>query len=304
MMGPFLIFAALINRGTIALFEDAPVGEDFGRFIQDARVNMLGVIPTIVKTWRATRIMETFDWSSIHCFSSTGESSQPDDMVYLSSLAGMRPVIEYCGGTEIGGGYITSTLVQPNIPSAFSTAAAGIDFVLLDELGTLSDAGELFLVPPSIGLSQTLLNRDHHDTYFADVPRLATHDCLRRHGDFMQQLPGGYWVAGGRVDDTMNLGGIKISSAEIERVLNEVPGVRETAAIGWSTGGPEELVVFAVCLTSWDPSQLRNAFNQQLKTKLNPLFRASQVQIVEALPRTASNKVMRRELRKSLQAVG
>lgn len=33
---------------------------------------------------------------------------------------------------------------------------------------------------------------------------------LRRHGDVFQRLPGGYYVAKGRSDDTMNLGGIKV----------------------------------------------------------------------------------------------
>ena len=33
---------------------------------------------------------------------------------------------------------------------------------------------------------------------------------LRRHGDEVESLPGGYFVAHGRCDDTMNLGGIKV----------------------------------------------------------------------------------------------
>ena len=34
---------------------------------------------------------------------------------------------------------------------------------------------------------------------------------LRRHGDEVERLPGGFYVAHGRCDDTMNLGGIKVS---------------------------------------------------------------------------------------------
>ena len=34
---------------------------------------------------------------------------------------------------------------------------------------------------------------------------------LRRHGDEVERLPGGYYVAHGRSDDTMNLGGIKVT---------------------------------------------------------------------------------------------
>lgn len=33
--------------------------------------------------------------------------------------------------------------------------------------------------------------------------------ALRRHGDEFERLPGGYYRALGRCDDTMNLGGIK-----------------------------------------------------------------------------------------------
>lgn len=301
MMGPWLIFASLINRGTIAVFEDAPTTAGFGRFVQDARVNMLGVVPTIVKAWRASGLMEPFDWSAIHLFSSTGESSQRDDMVYLSALAHNRPIIEYCGGTEIGGGYITSTVVQPNVPSAFSTPAVGLDFVILDESQQRADEGELFIVPPSIGLSSRLLNRDHFETYYAETPAGSSLPPLRRHGDHFRRLPGPCYVAGGRVDDTMNLGGIKISSAELERVLNQVAGIRETAAVAVSvSGGPEELVVFAVAESPLDEQQTMAEMNRLLKEKLNPLFRARQVVIVDALPRTASNKVMRRLLRDQL----
>ena len=99
------------------------------------------------------------DWSRINTFSSTGEPSNRHDYLWLMSRAGYRaPVIEYCGGTEIGGGYLTGTVVQPASPATFSTAALGMDLVVLDEEGQPvgdGEEGEVFLVPPSIGLSQT-----------------------------------------------------------------------------------------------------------------------------------------------------
>ena len=74
-------------------------------------------------------------------------------MRWLMAQAGGRPVIEYCGGTEIGGGYITGTVTLPCVAGTFNTPALGLDFVILDEAGRPADNGELFLVPPSIGLS-------------------------------------------------------------------------------------------------------------------------------------------------------
>lgn len=303
MMGPWLIFATLINRATIGLYHDAPVGEGFGRFVQDAKVTMLGVVPTLVRAWRKTGCMEQCDWTSIRCFSSTGEASSPEDMFYLSWLADFRPIIEYCGGTEIGGGYACSTVVQPNVPGCFSTAALGSEFLILDENSEEADIGELFIVPPSMGLSTELLNRDHDATYYAETPTDSAGRLLRRHGDYFERLPGGYYRAGGRSDDTMNLGGIKTSSAEIERVLNTAEGVSETAAVAVATdgGGPSTLVVFVVATDDCERETLQDRLAAAIKKDLNPLFRIARIEFIDSLPRTASNKVMRRKLRDLLQ---
>ncbi len=308
MMGPWLIYASLVNRGTVALYYGKPTEREFGQFVQEARVNMLGVVPSLVSAWKTSACMQGLDWSAIKAFSSSGECSNPQDMLFLMSLAGYRPIIEYCGGTEIGGGYITGTLVQPCAPSTFTTPALGLDVVILDEDGHPAHKGEVFIIPPSMGLSTKLLNRDHHQVYFADPPPLPLSPVpLRRHGDQMERLPGGYYRAHGRVDDTMNLSGIKVSAAEIEQILNAEEKICETAAIAVSPpeGGPSQLVIYAVVApeVQTDKETLLTSLQGALRQRLNPLFKIRDLAIVEALPRTASNKVMRRVLRDQYQTL-
>ncbi len=296
MMGPWLIYASLVNGAAFALYDDAPTTPGFARFVEEAGVTMLGVVPSLVAAWRASGALEGADWSAVRRFSSTGEASNADDMRWLMAQAGGRPVIEYCGGTEIAGGYVTGTMVQPAVPAAFSTPALGLDFVLLDDGGEPTDSGEVFLRPPSIGLSTELLNRDHHEVYYAGTPSPGG-EVLRRHGDHIERLPGGYYRAHGRIDDTMNLGGIKVSSAEIERVLAGVAGVAEAAAIAVEPpgGGPSRLVVYVVPEPGGLPAP--EALQAAIRDELNPLFKIHDVVEVASLPRTASAKVMRRELR-------
>ena len=313
MMGPWLIYASLINKATIALYDGVPTGRDFGVFVQNAKVSMLGVVPTLVRAWKNTDCMHGLDWHAIRAFSSTGECSNPEEMLYLMSLAGYKPVIEYCGGTEIGGAYVTGTRVQPAAPSTFTTPALGLDFLLFDENGELTRNGEVFIVPPSLGLSTSLLNADHNEVYFVETPV----PNLRRHGDAIEQLgkrksfdteP---WLEGtkyrvlGRVDDTMNLSGIKVSSAEIEEVLNVVSEIQETAAVAVSPkdGGPSQLVIYTVLIQPESAptiQELQAKLQAKLSQHLNPLFRIHDVVTVDALPRTASNKVMRRLLRNQM----
>ena len=306
MMGPWLIYASLINRATIGLYYGAPNTPEFCRFVRDAKVSMLGVVPSLVKAWRAHRMTDRIDWSGLRRFSSTGEASNADDYLWLMARANYRPVVEYCGGTEIGGGYITQSLTQPSSPATFSTPTLGLDVAILNEDGLPATQGELFLIPPSVGLSQTLLNRDHHEVYYEGAPRGVRLELLRRHGDAFEALPGGYYRAQGRADDTMNLGGIKVSSAEIERVVLGVEGVSDVAAIAVDPpgGGPSLLVLYVVPRpgSSLEPGACKDAAQKAIAAHLNPLFRVHDVRIADSLPRTASNKVMRRVLRSQYQA--
>jgi acetyl-CoA synthetase len=216
-------------------------------------------------------------------------------------------------------------MLQPNVPSMFSTPVLGSNFTIIDDSGAPVDQGEIALIPPAIGLSNRLLNRDHFECYFDGMPAGPGGKVLRRHGDEIERVTwkGGcaynaplragatignscdnlYFRAHGRCDDTMNLGGIKVSSVEIERVCNKVPGVLETAAIAVNPpgGGPSRLVVVATVheehREELNEERLRTVLQQSVKSLLNPLFHVSEVVIEDKLPRTASNKVMRRVIR-------
>ncbi|KAG8387953.1 hypothetical protein BUALT_Bualt02G0074800 [Buddleja alternifolia] len=163
--------------------------------------------------------------------------------------------------------------------------------------------GELALGPLMFGASITLLNANHFDVYFKQMP-VWNGKILRRHGDVFERTSRGYYRAHGRADDTMNLGGIKVSSVEIERICNSADSrILETAAIGvpLAGGGPEQLVIAVVFKESHKPlmdlTNLAASFNSALQKKLNPLFKVSNIIPLPSLPRTATNKVMRRILR-------
>ncbi|KAL3352143.1 hypothetical protein AABB24_020289 [Solanum stoloniferum] len=308
MMGPWLVYAPLLNGASIALYNGSPLGSGFAKFVQDAKVTMLGVIPSIVRTWKAKNSPDGYDWSTIRCFGSTGEASSVDEYLWLMGRAEYKPIIEYCGGTEIGGSFVSGSMLQPQSLAAFSTAVMGCSLHILGDDGfpipsDVPGIGELALGPLMFGASSTLLNADHNEIYFKGMPVLNG-KVLRRHGDVFERTSKGYYHAHGRADDTMNLGGIKVSSLEIERICNAVDeNILETAAVGVppAAGGPEKLVIAVVFKDSDNLEQklvnLLISFNTALQRKLNPLFKVSSIVPLPSLPRTATNKVMRRVLR-------
>jgi len=344
MMGPWLLYAGLVNGAAVAIFEGSPLGTGFCQFVETAGVTMLGTVPSIVKAWKANNSTCGKDWSSVGRFSSSGEASNAKDYHWLSArVKGYAPVIEYIGGTELAGGYMSGSLVQPQAASHFSVLAFGADLRLLDsETSTEISAGqmraqiaktgicegEVAIVPPLFGSSYKLLNRDHDEVYFTGMPCTAEGMRMRKHGDMLAFGPGGYIRAMGRTDDTMNLGGIKTSSLEIENVCNAsiasvalagaedqlavAAAIKEVAAVAIppAGGGPDLLWICAATKgggrrgsadgASEDSAALaalQKHFQRAIAKNLNPLFKVHKVVLVEELPRTASNKIMRKALR-------
>ena len=86
-------------------------------------------------------------------------------------------------------------MVHDNVPSMFSTPALGSKFLIQDTEGKLVDGsefekkkdgkngGEILLSPPTVGLSTTLLNKDHFSVYYKGMPRGPDGELLRKHGD-------------------------------------------------------------------------------------------------------------------------
>ncbi|XP_004236096.1 hexanoyl-CoA synthase isoform X4 [Solanum lycopersicum] len=315
MMGPLLIYSTLLNGATMALYNGSPLGSGFAKFVQDAKVTMLGVVPSIVRAWKSTNCTAGYDWSSICHFASTGEASGVDESLWLMGRAHYKPVIEICGGTEIGGGFVAGSLLQPQSLSAFSTAAMGCSLFILGEDGSprpfdSPGVGEMALGPLLFGASSTLLNADHYGVYYKGMP-VWNGKVLRRHGDIFERTSRGYYRAHGRADDTMNLGGVKVSSVEIEKVCNAADeSILETAAVGVPPpgGGPDKLVIAVVFKDSKgskdNMNSLKVSINSALQKKLNPLFKVSHIVALPSLPRTATNKVMRRVLRQQFSQVG
>ncbi len=303
MMGPWLIYASLINKATIALYEGNPVENGYISFVTNAKVSILGLIPSLVKAWRNTELIQQGEWKNIRVFSSTGEPSNIEDYFWLMSRANFNaPVIEYIGGTEIGGGYLTGTVVHPASPSMFTSPVLGLDLILLNEKGIEArqgENGEIFISPPSIGLSEEILNQNHFEVYHKNSPADLHGNLLRRHGDLIRVHHGGFFQAQGRTDDTMNLGGIKVSSVELENVIVSHESVVECASVSIQKIGDslEKLIVFAVVNKTIPKENLLFDLKTMISKRLNPLFKINRLIITKKLPRTASNKLMRKKLR-------
>ena len=132
------------------------------RLVDDHRVTYLGIAPTLVRTLMPAGEAQLagHDLSSLRCLPSTGEPWNPDAWLWLFEKVGRRrvPILNYCGGTEIGG-IVVSTMIHPLEPCSFSgpVPGTGADVVGPDGAAVArGEIGELVMRRPSIGLTRGL----------------------------------------------------------------------------------------------------------------------------------------------------
>ncbi|KAH1107965.1 hypothetical protein J1N35_011733, partial [Gossypium stocksii] len=242
VMGLVVLFICFLNGATLVLYHGSLLGCGFEKFIKGTGVTILGTVLSLVKTWKSLNCLEGLNWTEIKCFATTGEASNIDDDLWLSLKSYYKLVLECCGGTELLSVYIQRSLLQPQAFGTFSTAAMTVGFVILDEHGhpypdDKTCVSEVRLLPLYLRATNRLLNVDPEEVYFEGMP-MHNGMHLRRHGDILKRTFSGYLIVQGRADDTMNLGGIKTSFVEIERVYGGADeSILETTAISVAPPG-------------------------------------------------------------------
>jgi len=104
----------------------------------------------------------------------------------------------------------------------------------------------------------------------------------------------------GRLKDVIINGGFKVYAAEVERCLEEVPGVVAAAVVGTPDAGRGEVpVAFVEVTTGFSEQVALSVLRQSLASFKVP--RA--VHVVQALPRTATQKIEKWRVRQQAAAL-
>lgn len=305
MMGPWLIYGALINGATICIYDgapDYPKPDRMWEFCAKHKVEVLGISPTLVRSLatHGDELPKKHDLSSLRAFASTGEPWNPAPWWWLFEKVGNSklPIINYSGGTEIAGGILMGNPLLPQKPCSFPAPCPGMDVDILDEEGNPvgpGEVGELVIKQPWIGMARGFWQEKERylDTYWRRFKDIWVH------GDFAMRDKDGHWFILGRSDDTLKVAGKRVGPAEVESLLVAHPFVTEAAVIGVPDEVKGTAMVAFVVLS--EPGAISTGLQAELKALVakdmgKPLA-PSKIHFVSALPKTRNAKVMRRVIR-------
>lgn len=304
MMGPWMVFGALLNRASMLFYDGAPDFPDVDRLwalVERHEITHLGISPTLVRALKphGAEPIRRHDIGSLRAVGSTGSPWDPESWQWLfeTALERKKPILNYSGGTEISGGIISGNFFTPLKPCAFGGPVPGMDVDVVDDAGNpvRGEIGELVIRRPWIGMTRGFWRdpQRYLDSYWSRFENVWVH------GDFAAIDRDGLWYILGRSDDTIKVAGKRLGPAEVEAILNAHPAVVESAAIGVPHPvKDQEVVAFCVLQAGYAPDEtLRAELMALVVTELGKPLTPRAIKFATSLPKTRNAKVMRRLIR-------
>jgi acyl-CoA synthetase (AMP-forming)/AMP-acid ligase II len=263
--------------------------ELFLRFIQDYRITHLYLVPPIVVALAKQPLVDQYDLSSVRHILS---GAAPLDGATQQAVAARLhvPVVQGYGMTETS---LAIALTPPDSTSV-KVGATGVLIPNLEgkvvdpltgaELG-VHERGELLVRGPNI-MRGYLKN--------PEATRITIEpDGWLHTGDIVSVDEEGYIFVVDRLKELIKYKGMQVAPAELEGVLLTHPAIADAAVIGIpdEEAGelPKAFVVLKAAVTT-------EAIMRYVAAKVAPHKRVRQVEIIDAIPKSASGKILRRVL--------
>ena len=123
-----------------------------------------------------------------------------------------------------------------------------------------------------------------------------------RTGDRVVLLEDGAIQFGDRTKDMLKVGGENVAASEVERVILQVPGVRECAVVARRHPMLDEVPVAFVLPIAPAPAGLIDQVAAACAAQLADFKRPREIRVVEELPRVTLEKINKAELRRRLES--
>jgi acetoacetyl-CoA synthetase len=304
-----LAVSAMLLRASLVLIDGDPTWPDLRRQWQLAAATgatILGTSPAFVMACRRAQVdLEGLDLSRLRAVFTAGSPLPPEGYRYVyDELGPGKVLINASGGTDVCSALVGGSFWQPVYEGEISGPCLGADVRALDADGreVTCQPGEMIVAQPMpcmpLGFWDDPGAVRYRAAYFEDFPGLW------RHGDWITISRRGTCVISGRSDATLNRGGVRIGTAELYSVIEELQEVADSLVVHLEdrTGGPGELVLFvqpAAGATLSDDAQQR--IRAALKNQLSPRHVPDVIVGVAAIPRTLTGKKLETPVKRILQ---
>ncbi len=262
------------------------------RLMAEHHVRNVFLPPTALKLMREAKVHHP--GVRLRTVASGGESLGEELLDWGRETFGLT-INEFYGQTECNMIVSNDDPLFPVRPGSMGRAVPGHDVRIVNESGEPLPCGEIGFV--GVRRPDPVMFLEYWQNPTATTQKFAGEFLMT--GDLGRGDEDGYFTFVGRSDDLITSAGYRIGPSEIENCLLRHPAVSMAAVVGVPDPTRTEAVkAWLVLKQGYSPSEgLVREIQEHVRTHLGAHEYPRQVAFIDALPMTATGKIMRRVLR-------
>jgi len=307
MMWNFIASAPLLGVAPI-LYDGNPTHPEpdvLWRMAQDSRANLFGASPAYFELMSRHGIVprERYRYPELRQLMPGGAPVSAHHTAWLyRNVKRDVWVSTGSGGTDCCTGFVGGMPTLPVRAGEMQVRSPGVSAHAYNDQGqpVVDEVGELVITAPMPSMPVFFWGDDtgerYHETYFSHFPGVW------RHGDFFRVNERGGCFVLGRSDAVLNRAGVRIGTAEIYRVLQEIDEIADAIAINIDQPGGSGFIPLFVALKEGYrlDEELRRRIRTQLRNECSPRHVPDEIVEVPGIPLTVTGKKMEVPIRRIL----
>ena len=307
MMWNWLV-TALASGATLLLYDGSPFHpkpEVIFDYMAEEKATFFGTSAKFIDASRKLGLnpSETHDLSAVEVLSSTGSPLSPEGFEYVySDISPDLHLASVSGGTDIAACFVMGVPWLPVYVGEIQGPALAMATDVWNDDGepVRGEKGDLVCTKafPSmpIGFWNDADGSRYHDAYFARFPGIWCH------GDFAEWTEHGGMIIHGRSDATLNPQGVRIGTAEIYNVVEQMDEVIEAICIGQPWDDDVRVVLFVRLAEGLTLDEdLIKRIKSVVREGASPRHVPAKVLQVQDIPRTKSGKIVELAVREVVE---
>ena len=291
--------AASIGLGVrLVLFDGNPSWPDhrtIWKIIEEEKVTIFGLSASYIHGLHRDGFVpkDEVDLTCLREVSQTGSALSEQGFYYIYDKIKKDLFFNsIAGGTDINGCFAIANPLKPVYSGELQGPGLGMDIDCFDAEGnSIRDReGELVCKIPAPSMPLYFWNDEggkrYHNAYFAVFPGIWMH------GDYVtiSSKTGGV-TYNGRSDSVLKPSGVRIGTAEIYNIVENLEEVRESLAIGQDFEGDQRVLLFVQCKDGYTLDEtLQKKIKTLLRSKASPRHVPSLMYQVSDVPHTHNGK--------------
>ncbi|MDP7071526.1 MAG: acetoacetate--CoA ligase, partial [Candidatus Marinimicrobia bacterium] len=276
MMWNWLV-SSLAVGATIVLYDGSPFHPDSGamwRLAEQLRISIFGTSAKFIAASEAAaeKPLKQYDLKKMRAILSTGSPLIEENFEYVyRDIKKDLQLASISGGTDIISCFALGNPTLPVYRGELQCRGLGMKVDAYDAEGTSvrNEKGELVCTAAFPSMPVYFWNDEdgskYHNAYFNRYPNIW------HHGDYIEINDHGGVKIFGRSDATLNPGGVRIGTAEIYRVVENLPEIADSLVVGQDWEDDERVILFVKLNDNSDLTEdLRKSIKSSIRTNCSP----------------------------------